>query len=179
MPSIRIAELHPIIVHFPIALLLSSVALDIAAVIFRRVTLVEGATWTLVLGTPGALAALASGWLSEKDVNLALAGDILHLHKVCAVLASAVFSVLLLLRLLWQSPRLLAWLRKLFPRTQVLAAAEVRVQALLPLAYAKSLPRSVVAAYLLLSVIGVVLLALTGYLGGAMVYDHGVGLPLR
>jgi uncharacterized membrane protein len=179
MPSIRIAELHPIIVHFPIALLLSSVALDIAAVIFRRATLVEGATWTLVLGTPGALAALASGWLSEKDVNLALAGDLLHLHKVCAVLASVVFSVLLLLRLLWQSPRLLVWLRRLFPRTRLIAAAEVRVQSLLPLAYTKSLPRSVVLAYLLLSAIGVVLLALTGYLGGAMVYDHGVGLPLR
>ncbi len=179
MPSIRIAELHPIIVHFPIALLLSSVALDFAALIFRRATLIEGATWTLALGTPGALAALASGWLSEKDVNLALAGDLLHLHKVCAVLASVVFSVLLLLRLLWQSPRLLGWLRRLFPRVRLLAAAEMRVQSLLPLAYAKSLPRGVVAAYLLLSVIGVILLALTGYLGGAMVYDHGVGLPLH
>lgn len=178
MPSIRIAELHPIIVHFPIALLLSSVALDFAAVIFRRASLVEGATWTLALGTPGALAALASGWLSEKDVNLALAGDLLHLHKVCAVLASVAFSVLLLLRLLWQSPRLLGWLRRLFPRARLLAAAEMRVQSLLPLAYAKSLPRAVVATYLLLSVIGVILLALTGYLGGAMVYDHGVGLPL-
>jgi uncharacterized membrane protein len=166
-------------VHFPIALLLSSVVLDFAAVIFRRASLVEGASWTLALGTPGALAALASGWLSEKDVNLALAGDLLHLHKVCAVLASVVFSVLLLLRLLWQSPRLLGWLRRPFPRARLLAAAEIRVQSALPLAYAKSLPRKVVAAYLLLSVIGVILLALTGYLGGAMVYDHGVGLPLH
>lgn len=44
MPSIRLAELHPIVVHFPIALLLASVALDLAAVIFRRASLVEGAT---------------------------------------------------------------------------------------------------------------------------------------
>ncbi len=177
MPSIRLAELHPIIVHFPIALLFTSVALDFAAVILRRASLVEGATWTLVLGTPGALAALASGWLSEKDVNAALAGDLLHLHKVCAVLASVVFGALFLLRLAWQSPRLLGWLCTVFPQTKLLASAQARVQSLLPLAYAKSLPRSVVTAYLLLSVVGVVLLGLTGYLGGAMVYDRGVGLP--
>lgn len=178
MPSIRLAELHPIIVHFPIALLLASVALDFAAVLLRRASLVEGATWTLMLGTPGALAALASGWLSEKDVNLALAGDLLHLHKVCAILTSVVFGVLFLLRLAWQSPRLLGWLRTAFPQRQILVSAQKWTHSLLPLAYAKSLPRSVVATYLFLSVVGVLLLALTGYLGGAMVYDHGVGLPL-
>ena len=114
MPSIRLAELHPIIVHFPLALLLASVALDFAAVFLRRASLAEGATLALMLGAPGTLAALASGWLSEKDANLALAGDLLHLHKVCAVLASVVFVVLFLLRLAWQSPRLFGWLRMVY-----------------------------------------------------------------
>jgi uncharacterized membrane protein len=35
-----------------------------------------------------------------------------------------------------------------------------------------------VELYLLASVVSVVLLGLTGYLGGSMVYDHGVGLPV-
>ena len=179
MPSLRLAELHPIIVHFPIALLLSSVALDFAAVIFRRASLVEGATWTLALGAPGAVAALASGWLSEHDVNAAAAPGLLHLHKICAVLATVVFSTLLLLRLMWQSPRLLAWLRLVFPNVGAFTSAQSWSRAILPLAYVKPLPRSVVTAYLLLSVIGVILLALTGYLGGAIVYDHGVGLPIH
>ncbi|MGE5333523.1 MAG: DUF2231 domain-containing protein [Nitrososphaerota archaeon] len=178
MPSIRLAELHPIIVHFPIALLLTSVALDFAAVFLRRAMLADAATWALILGTPGALAALASGWLSEKDVNVAPAGQLLHLHKVCAVLASVTFGVLFLLRIAWQSPRWLGWLKSTFPRVGLLASAQIWVKTLLPLAYAKALPRSVVVTYLLLSVVGVVLLGVTGYLGGAMVYDHGVGMPL-
>lgn len=177
MPSIRLAELHPIIVHFPIALLLTSVALDIAAALFRRASLVEGATWALVIGTPGAVASLASGWLSEHDVTVGTAANTLHLHKICAVLSTVVFCTLLLLRVAWQSPRLLGWLRQAFPSARIVIRAQTLSKVLLPLAYVRPLPRGVVIAYLLLSVIGVVLLALTGYLGGAMVYDHGVGLP--
>jgi len=37
--------------------------------------------------------------------------------------------------------------------------------------------RLLISIYLLLSVGGIVLLAITGYLGGSMVYDHGVGTP--
>jgi uncharacterized membrane protein len=179
MPSIHLSELHPIIVHFPIALLLVSVALDFAAVIFRRASLVEGATWALLLGAPSAVAALASGWLSEHDVNASAAPTLLHLHKICAVLATIVFGTLFLLRLIWQSPRLLGWLRLAFPNNGSLVTAQSWSRAILPLAYVKPLPRSVVAAYLLLSVVGVILLALTGYLGGALVYDHGIGLPIH
>ena len=179
MPSVRLAELHPIIVHFPIALLLTSVALDILATIVRRTSLVDGATWALLVGAPGAVVALASGWLSEHDVNATAAPNLLHLHKVCAVLATIVFGVLLVLRIVWQAPRLLGWLRGVFPNAVVITTAQSWSRSLLPLTYVKHLPRGVVVAYLLLSIIGVILLALTGYLGGAMVYDHGVGLPLR
>ena len=163
MPSIHLSELHPIIVHFPIALLLASVALDFAAVIFRRASLVEGATWALLLGAPSAVAA----------------PTLLHLHKICAVLATIVFGTLFLLRLIWQSPRLLVWLRLAFPNNGSLIRAQSWSRTFLPLAYVKPFPRSVVTAYLLLSVVGVILLALTGYLGGALVYDHGIGLPIH
>ncbi|MGO8950396.1 MAG: DUF2231 domain-containing protein [Ktedonobacterales bacterium] len=42
----------------------------------------------------------------------------------------------------------------------------------------KPLPRLVATLYLLASVVSVVLLAITGYLGGAMVFDHGVGVAV-
>lgn len=180
MPTLRLAELHPIIVHFPIALLIVSVACDIAAVFLRRVGLTTTATWTLVFGVPGAGAALLSGWISEHDVSEALAGNILHLHKVCAVLATVIFGTLLALRLIWLLPRVLCWLASVSP-VPLPAAAGIgsRLQIAVPMLYARPLPRSIVALYLVLSVVGLVLLAVTGYLGGSLVYDHGVGLPVQ
>lgn len=178
MPSIRLAELHPILVHFPIALLLTSVAIDFLAVIFRRASLVEGATWTLMLGAPSAVVALGSGWLSEHDVNAAAAPELLHLHKVCAVAATAIFGTLFVARLIWQAPRLLGWMYTMAPSARGLATARGWLVDFIPIGGGQSLPRAAVALYLLLGVAGVALLALTGYLGGAMVYDHGVGLPI-
>ncbi len=178
MPTIRLAELHPIVVHFPIALLIVSVACDIAAVLLRRAGLTTTATWTLILGVPGAGAALLSGWISEHDVSAALAGSILHLHKVCAVLTTLLFGTLLAVRLIWLLPRVLCWLASASPvPVPAVAVAGERLQMAVPLLYARPLPRTVVALYLALSVGGLVLLAVTGYLGGSLVYDHGVGLP--
>jgi uncharacterized membrane protein len=178
MFSLRLAELHPIIVHFPIALLITSVALDFAGVFLRRAGLTTAATWCLVLGVPGAFAALFSGFLSERDVDLALAGNLLHLHKVCAVLTTFSFSLLLLVRLIWLLPALLEWACVSVPgSSKLFTRIDGRLQAVVPALYIKPLPRLVVALYLLASVVSVVLLGLTGYLGGAMVYDKGVGLP--
>lgn len=178
MPTFRLAELHPIVVHFPIALLIVSVACDIAAVFLRRAGLTTAATWTLVVGVPGAGAALLSGWISEHDVSAALAGSILHLHKVCAVLTTVLFGTLLALRLIWLLPRVLCWLASASPiPLPALSGAGARLEMTVPVLYARPLPRSVVALYLALSVVGLGLLAITGYLGGSLVYDHGVGLP--
>src|SRR5579859_8109912 len=82
MPPIRPAELHPIIIHFPIALLLTAVALDFLAVFFRRWGLTDAATWLLVFGVPSAAFALLSGWVSEKYVTVGVAGQLLHYHKI-------------------------------------------------------------------------------------------------
>lgn len=178
MPTIRLAELHPIIVHFPIALLIVSVAFDITAVFLRRAGLTTAATWTLIFGVPGAGAALLSGWISEHDVSAALAGSTLHLHKVCAVLTTVLFGTLLALRLIWLLPRVLCWMASASPvPIPAAAGAASRLELAVPVLYGRSLPRSVVALYLALSIVGLVLLAVTGYLGGSLVYDHGVGMP--
>jgi uncharacterized membrane protein len=179
MFPIRLAELHPIVVHFPIALLITSVVLDFAGCFLHRAGLTTAATWCLLLGVPGAYAALFSGFLSERDVALALAGNLLHLHKVCAVLTTFSFSLLLLVRLVWLLPAVLEWGWISMPRRGVIfILLNKRLQALLPTIYIKPLPRLVIALYLLASVVSVVLLGLTGYLGGAMVYDRGVGQSL-
>lgn len=180
MPTFRLAELHPIVVHFPIALLIVSVACDSAAVFLRRAGLTTTATWALVFGVPGAGAALLSGWISEHDVSAALAGSILHLHKVCAVLTTVLFGTLLALRLIWLLPRLLCWLASASPvPIPAAAGAGARLEMAVPLLYGRPLPRAAIALYLALSVVGLVLLAVTGYLGGSLVYDHGVGLPAQ
>lgn len=178
MPSIRPVELHPIVVHFPIALLITSVALDFLGVFLRRWGLTTAATWLLVLGTPGAGFALLSGWISERYVTTGAAGNILHLHKAAAISTTALFSLLLVLRLIWLIPRGVVVVKASFPALwPTVARVDGALRAFVPRLYEPELPRIVVALYLLLSVVAVGLLGLTGYLGGALVYDHGVGTP--
>lgn len=175
-PAIRLADLHPIVVHFPIALLLASVGLDFLSMLLRRAGLTTAATWLLVFGVPGALVALLTGKVSGSVVNTAPASDLLHLHKTFAVGASLTFGTLLVLRLVWLAPRVLQWLPQAVPAAQSMAAGGQRaLRSMLPALYTPRLPGIIIAMYLTLSLIGVVLLALTGYFGGAIVYDRGVG----
>lgn len=178
MVSFRPVELHPIIIHFPIALLLTAVALDFLAAIFRRWGLADAATWLLVFGVPSAAFALLSGWVSEKYVTVGTAGDILHYHKLAAVGASGLFGLLLVIRLVWLAPRIFPAVASFVPTTRpMMAGADRALRLALPRLYEPKLPRLVVALYLFLSIVAVILLAITGYLGGALVYDHGVGSP--
>lgn len=176
MTSIRLAELHGFVVHFPMALLLISVTLDFAAAIFRRVSLVEAATWTLLLGAPGVALAMLSGWLSERTTNVGVAPQYLHYHKLTALLTAIVFVTLLLARLLWISSRIVGWLRLAFPNSRRLAILHVRLSKSLPQAYGRPASRGIIVLYLLLSLVGVGLLLATGYLGEAMVYRFGMGI---
>lgn len=172
MPTIRFVEIHPIIVHFPIALLIVGVLLDFLALFLRRTHLVEAASWCLVFGALGLLAAELSGQLIEDHVNKALAGSLLELHKTMALMTVITFVTLVIVRLLWFSPRILSFLSPVFPGA---GRAANYIKTSLPLLGRNS--RTVVTLYLALSVGGIALLAITGYLGGAMVYDHGVGTP--
>lgn len=176
MPVFRLVELHPVVVHFPIALLITSVVLDILAVFFRRARLMDAATWLLVFGVPSAGAALLAGVISERYVNTSSVDGLLHLHKVLAVLTSLLFGVLLLVRLAWLAPRILAWTSNAAPAlTGSISVAEQKIKLALPGLYAPRTPPLAVTLYLALSLVGVGLLAATGYLGGAIVYDHSVG----
>ena len=60
-------SVHPLFVHFPIALVLTALGVDLAALLFRRPALHRVALWNLSLGTLGAAAAVLSG-LQAEDV---------------------------------------------------------------------------------------------------------------
>jgi uncharacterized membrane protein len=180
LPAIHPVELHPIIVHFPIALLVLAVLLDFLAVIFRRWGLADTASWLLIFGVPGAAFALLSGWVSEHYIAIdSAANQILHLHKLAAFSASGLFGFLLVIRLVWLAPRVFNAIGAFLPATRpALSAAGGALQAALPRLYEPQIPPVAVALYLFLSVVALGLMGLTGYLGGALVYDHGVGTGL-
>ncbi|MFQ5458727.1 MAG: DUF2231 domain-containing protein, partial [Myxococcota bacterium] len=61
-------QLHPAISHFPVALLLMSVLFDALGYALGRPALHAVGFWNLVAGVGGGIAALYSGYLSERDL---------------------------------------------------------------------------------------------------------------
>ncbi len=67
MLHLPMESVHPLIVHFPIALLLAAVFLDLLALTLRRPGLHRVALWNLSLGTVGAAVAVLTG-LQAEDI---------------------------------------------------------------------------------------------------------------
>lgn len=61
-------NLHPLIVHYPIALLTAFFLLEVAGVALRREGLRQAASWMLYLGAVGAITAMAAGLIAEDTV---------------------------------------------------------------------------------------------------------------
>jgi len=73
---------HPLLVHFPIALLLVAVGLDLAALAFKRPRLHHIALWNLTLGTLGAGLAVGTGLRAEGVAKHSFAiWQVMALHK--------------------------------------------------------------------------------------------------
>jgi len=88
--------LHPILVHFPIALLFASVALDLVGYIFRNVNLTRAGFYLLLLGVAGAGAAAIAG--PDHATGSATADALLISHQNFALLTVALGVALLLVR---------------------------------------------------------------------------------
>jgi uncharacterized membrane protein len=67
----HLQNIHPLIVHFPIALLLAAALMYWLGFLARRESWQWSGLWTLVLGALGATAAVASGLYSAPGVMLA------------------------------------------------------------------------------------------------------------
>jgi len=92
--------LYPMIVHFPIALLMTSVLFDAASQVFKRESLREGALWLLVLGLiGGALASIAGDFAEEAAEHAGIAESLIETHETLAFITMGIFGVLLVWRL--------------------------------------------------------------------------------
>ena len=75
-------SIHPMVVHFPLALLLTAVLLDLAAVALRRPALSAIALWNFCLGAAGAVAAVLSGLQAESVAKHSFEiGQVLEKHE--------------------------------------------------------------------------------------------------
>jgi uncharacterized membrane protein len=137
-----VQNVHPLFVHFPIALLLAAVALEVAWWLARRDWLRNSATVSLVLGTLGAIAAVITGLIASEAVKPADAAySIVEAHESVAISVLCLAVVLTIRRLLNWDCRL-SWL------------------------------------FLLAMLAMAGLVAWTGYLGGRLVFEFGVGTAL-
>lgn len=89
------ANLHPLFVHFPIALLLSGVALSWAERFWPEKGLKQAAWYTLLLGLAGTVFTLITGLLDAQRVSLdnpAMAT--LNLHRALGIATFVLFGAL-------------------------------------------------------------------------------------
>ncbi len=80
-------SVHPLLVHFPIALLLTAALLELAALAWPRPALHEISLWNLALGTAGAAAAVLSGLQAEAVAKHSFEiWQVMQLHKRLGIL---------------------------------------------------------------------------------------------
>lgn len=138
--------LHPIVVHFPIALLPAALLLELVGHLGRRDEFRKVALWLLAIGVAMALISVLTGKLGEEVAEQTMGSEageeLLHLHERVAYLTTIVWSIALLLRIYLERPGTERW-------------------------------RSLFFAFALL---GILSLFLTGFLGGRLVYEYGAGV---
>ena len=137
---------HPLVVHFPIALILSATVLLLAARLLRSESWAASAatvgTWNLCLGAAAALFALATGLSAVLDLDVSAAAR----QAISSHLKWAMFTTLLLLLLaVWRGAGRASRSRPSWIFLIVLIAASAA-------------------------------LSFTGYRGGKNVYEYAVGV---
>jgi len=92
---------HPLIVHFPIALLIASAVAELAGHLLKRDDLRHFAFWALILGVVSASAAYITGSFAEESVeHLPGIHANLETHEELATIALATWIGLAALRIL-------------------------------------------------------------------------------
>ena len=93
-------NLHPFLVHFPIALLASSLVLELIGLVRPSPDFTRAGWWTQLLGSIGLMVAVLSGIFARGEVHLDAAGaSLLDTHEELAFFNAGVFSILLLWRI--------------------------------------------------------------------------------
>jgi uncharacterized membrane protein len=97
-------EIHPVLVHFPLGLLLTAVALDLYAAIRRRTDLTVATTWLMIGGVTAGLLATAAGVLAFATVpaHTTRAHTMMYWHLGFAATALIVLGLVAYAR--WRHP---------------------------------------------------------------------------
>jgi uncharacterized membrane protein len=150
LPEIN-PNLHPLVIHFPIAFLTTAVLVDLIALVKRRWTGVRvTAVVIFALGALGALAAFVTGRMAAESVALpTAAATTLTDHEDWALRTLLFFSLYAVVRL---------------------------VVLRFDLKGARWAQRGAHALLFLAGAGGLFLIVQTGFLGGSLVYEHGVGV---
>ena len=139
--SIAGHPIHPMLIPFPLALWVTSFAVDILFYFLRHPTLLIVAKFMIAVGCLGALAAAVAGfidWLSIKNGDVK---KVANWHARLNIAALVVFAISLFLRMG---------------------------------SYSDLVGRKLTIPFLL-SLVGVILITISGWLGGELVFRYGVG----
>lgn len=102
-----IPNVHPMLVHFSIALLTMSAVFYSAGLLFKRkASLLSAGRWNLWSGTLFSLATLVTGWMAYNTVaHDALAHEAMTLHRNWAIPTFALWAVAFLWSLMVKAPK--------------------------------------------------------------------------
>jgi uncharacterized membrane protein len=93
------ANVHPMMVHFPIAFLTAFFLLEVFGVLFHNGTLRLVASWMLFLGALGAMAAVTAGLIAERIVpHGEVVHDIMERHKLLGLVVASLATGLAIWR---------------------------------------------------------------------------------
>ena len=92
-------QIHQASIHFPIGLLLTSAAFEVAALLLRRKDLNAAAFWTLLAGAAGAVGAAGAGLLGNPfATDVSAIGQKVLVHQKVGMVTAVVFVLLALWR---------------------------------------------------------------------------------
>ncbi len=93
-------NLHPLLIHFPIALFTVSFCFDVLGVVLQKKEFNKFAWWVMLLGTLGMTLSIASGILAATDLNhQEPLREHIELHQESAFVVAVVYTSLLLWRI--------------------------------------------------------------------------------
>jgi uncharacterized membrane protein len=152
-------NIHPIIVHFPIALLTFYAVLEILPLtkLYPKVAWEDVKTLLVCFGGLGMLAALLTGQLAESSPLGRASENVLHVHKTFAGASAAIFGLIAL-------AYFVRWIfEKHTDRSKILLGGPAFIKGFADLI----LKRWIIVP---LAILGLSVLSLTGTLGGIIVY---------
>jgi uncharacterized membrane protein len=144
-----LSELHPLAVHFPIALLIVYSLFEISALFYKKADLDKVAIILMAFALFSALAAVITGnqaWEAAKDIVNTVQRDAIEKHEFFATATLFFYSALFFVKLYLINKRKFAGRVKY--------------------------------TYLAMIFIGNIFIYLTGYYGGRLVFEYGIGTSL-